>query len=79
LRVDRKVSKEKRRCGERVSSASVRKSGYESGRELDWMVVGFSAAQGEHRFVCLGVGKNAELLAKLGKHKTARAVCTSTG
>jgi len=43
---------------------------YASGRELDWMVIGFSPRK-QHLTLYLsgGLGTYADLLAKLGKHK----------
>ncbi len=45
---------------------------YESGRELDWMVVGFSPRKANTVLYGIGVEKQAELLAKLGKYKTGK-------
>jgi len=45
---------------------------YESGRELDWMVVGFSPRKANTVLYGIGVEKQAELLAKLGKFKTGK-------
>ena len=51
---------------------------YESGREMDWMVIGFSPRKANLTFY-VGIGSKADgttdydhLLAKLGKHKTSK-------
>lgn len=47
---------------------------YASGRELDWMITGFSPRKGNHTLYVLGGSKKQEkLLAKLGKHKTGKS------
>jgi Domain of unknown function (DU1801) len=43
---------------------------YDSGRELDWMIVGFSPRKANISLYGLSVGDN--LLAKLGKHKSSK-------
>ena len=44
---------------------------YASGRELDWMIVGFSPRKANITlYLSSGEKWNEELLAKLGKHKT---------
>jgi hypothetical protein len=45
---------------------------YDSGRELDWMMIGFSPRKGPLTLYGLGVNDQPELLAKLGKHKTGK-------
>lgn len=46
---------------------------YDSGRELDWMQIGFSPRkQNITLYLNLGTGWNEELLSKLGKHKTGK-------
>lgn len=46
---------------------------YESGRELDWMKIGFSPRkQNITLYLNLGSGWNDDLLSKLGKHKTGK-------
>ena len=46
---------------------------YESGREMDWMEIGFSPRKGKFAFYGLTGSANAdELLPKLGKHKTGK-------
>jgi len=46
---------------------------YESGRELDWMINGFSPRKGMFALYSLtGSEKAIELLEKLGKHKTGK-------
>ncbi|MBI3134387.1 MAG: DUF1801 domain-containing protein [Bacteroidetes bacterium] len=46
---------------------------YESGRELDWFVMGFSPRKQNFALYIPGtVGKQQDLLKKLGKHKTGK-------
>ena len=46
---------------------------YDSGRELDWMITGFSPRKGKFAlYSLLGSEKADELLIKLGKHKTGK-------
>ncbi|MEP6900688.1 MAG: DUF1801 domain-containing protein [Actinomycetota bacterium] len=46
---------------------------YESGRELDWMKIGFSPRKANLTlYLNLGCGWNEDLLATLGKHKTGK-------
>jgi len=46
---------------------------YESGRELDWFIMGFSPRKANLVFYIPGaVGKQPALLKKLGKHKTGK-------
>ena len=46
---------------------------YESGRELDWFVIGFSPRKQNMAFYISGtVEKQQALLKKLGKHKTGK-------
>jgi hypothetical protein len=46
---------------------------YESGRELDWMKIGFSTRkQNITLYLSLGTGWDENLLSKLGKHKTGQ-------
>jgi hypothetical protein len=46
---------------------------YESGRELDWMEIGFSPRKANLTlYLNLGEGWDEELLTKLGKHKTGK-------
>ena len=48
---------------------------YDSGRELDWMIIGFSPRKANLTLYGLGSsGKREELLAKLGKHTTGNPV-----
>ena len=42
-----------------------------SGREVDWLIIGFSPRKANiSLYMSLGTGWNNDLLAKLGKHKT---------
>lgn len=45
---------------------------YESGRELDWFVIGFSPRKHDLTLYGLGNWMEADLLKKLGKHKTGK-------
>lgn len=46
---------------------------YESGRELDWFIMGFSPRkQNFALYISNAVSKNEVLLKKLGKHKTGK-------
>lgn len=46
---------------------------YETGRELDWMIVGFSPRkQNLTLYLSIGDESSAERLARLGKHKTGK-------
>jgi hypothetical protein len=47
---------------------------YESGRELDWFLTGFSPRKQNFSVYIMGsLDKYGELLKKLGKHKTAKS------
>jgi len=44
---------------------------YSTGRELDWLIIGFSPRkQNLTLYMSIGEGWNEDLLSKLGKHKT---------
>ncbi|MBL7910421.1 MAG: DUF1801 domain-containing protein [Bacteroidia bacterium] len=45
---------------------------YESGRELDWFIMGFSPRKQNFALYISGAVENAALLKKLGKHKTGK-------
>jgi hypothetical protein len=46
---------------------------YESGRELDWMKIGFSPRKANITlYLHLGTGLNEDNLSRLGKHKTGK-------
>lgn len=45
---------------------------YESGRELDWFVMGFSPRKQNFALYVSGAVESAALLKKLGKHKTGK-------
>ena len=70
-----RVSKEPPKMwGKAIIGFGSRKLVYDSGRELDWMLVGFSPRK-SNTVLYLSLGgydKSAELLAKLGKHKTGK-------
>ena len=47
---------------------------YDSGRELDWMRIGFSPRKANiSLYIMDGFGKYDELMEKLGKHKTGKS------
>ena len=46
---------------------------YDSGRELDWFIMGFSPRKQNFAFYVGGAVEEAALLKKLGKHKTAKS------
>jgi hypothetical protein len=47
---------------------------YESGRELDWMLVGFSPRKANLTlYVMSGFSRYDELMARLGKYKTGKS------
>lgn len=45
---------------------------YESGRELDWFVIGLSPRKDALSLYITGAVENTKLLEKLGKHKTGK-------
>jgi hypothetical protein len=45
---------------------------YDSGRELDWMIVGFSPRKANLTLYALGGSEKPELMKRLGKHKTGK-------
>jgi hypothetical protein len=47
---------------------------YESGREGDWLVTGFSPRKQDLTlYIMMGFEKHADLLKQLGKHRTAKS------
>jgi hypothetical protein len=47
---------------------------YDSGRELDWMLTGFSPRKGNLTlYIIDGFAKHVDLMARLGKHKTGKS------
>ena len=69
------VSKQAPRMwGSAIIGFGSRKLVYESGRELDWMIVGFSPRkQNTVLYIMDGFARYDELLVKLGKHKTGKS------
>ena len=62
-----------RMWGSTIIGFGSRKLVYESGRELDWMMIGFSPRkQNTVLYVLNGFSGQDELLAELGKHKTGK-------
>lgn len=45
---------------------------YDSGRELDWMIVGFSPRKANLTLYALGGAEKPELMKRLGKYKTGK-------
>ena len=59
--------------GAAIIGFGVRHLKYESGREMDWMVTGFSPRKGNLTlYVNDSSGGSADLMAQLGKHKTGK-------
>lgn len=78
LEIFKKVTGEKPKMwGPAIIGFGLRHLKYESGRELDWMLIGFSPRKG-NLTLYLGLGspdgqkKFDDLLARLGKHKTGK-------
>ena len=81
LKVDEIMSRvtgeEPNMWGPSIIGYGLRHLKYESGREMDWMVIGFSPRKG-NLTLYLGLGaddgaaKYTDLLARLGKHKTGK-------
>ncbi len=46
---------------------------YESGRELDWFIMGFSPRKQNFALYISGAVENAVILKKLGKYKTGKS------
>lgn len=60
--------------GSAIIGFGSRKLVYESGRELDWMNVGFSPRKANITlYIMDGFAKYEPLLARLGKHKTGKS------
>jgi hypothetical protein len=59
--------------GSNIIGFGSRRLKYASGRELDWMLIGFSPRKGNLTLYILhGFEKQAALLKKLGKHSTGK-------
>ncbi len=73
LELFKRVSGEKPKMwGPAIVGFGSRKLKYESGRELDWMITGFSPRkQNMTLYVICDSPKQPALLAKLGKHSTS--------
>ncbi len=57
--------------GENIIGFGSRRMKYASGRELDWLIVGFSPRKANiSLYLSTGEAWNEQLLSKLGKHKT---------
>ena len=60
--------------GDSIVGFGTRRLRYESGRELDWLVVGFSPRKGATTLYLLdGFDGYEDLLGRLGKHKTGKS------
>jgi hypothetical protein len=65
------TASEPKMWGENIIGFGSRRMKYASGRELDWMIVGFSPRKANLTlYLSTGEAWNEELLSKLGKHKT---------
>lgn len=59
--------------GKNIIGFGNRRLKYASGRELDWMIVGFSPRKANLTlYLSTGENWNEDLLSKLGKHKTGK-------
>lgn len=68
------TGEEPKMWGPAIIGFGLRHLKYESGREMDWMVIGFSPRKG-NLTLYVGLGNDdryAEHLARLGKHKTGK-------
>ncbi len=74
LKIMEKATKAKAKMwGTAIIGFGDRRLKYESGRELDWFVMGFSPRKQNFAFYIPGtVEKQQTLLKKLGKHKTGK-------
>ena len=69
----RLTGEEPKMWGATIIGFGVRHLKYESGREMDWMVTGFSPRKGNLTlYVNDSSGGSADLMAQLGKHKTGK-------
>lgn len=68
------TGEEPKMWGPAIIGYGLRHLKYDSGREMDWMVIGFSPRKGNlSLYVGLGTdNKYHELLSRLGKHKTGK-------
>lgn len=59
--------------GENIIGFGRRRLKYATGREVDWMIIGFSPRKANLTlYLSTGENRNEELLAKLGKYKTGK-------
>ena len=64
------TGEEPKMWGPAIVGYGLRHLRYESGREMDWMIIGFSPRKGNITFyVHSGSPKESKLLEKIGKHK----------
>jgi hypothetical protein len=70
----RATGEEPRMWGPAIIGFGLRHLKYESGREMDWMLAGFSPRKGNlSLYITGGFPKYDELVAKLGKHKSGKS------
>jgi hypothetical protein len=63
------ATKDKARMwGSAIVGFGLKKVVYANGKENDWMAIGFSPRKGNIALYGLGISKQEDLLAKLGKH-----------
>lgn len=68
------TGKEPKMWGESIIGYDEYHAVYDSGRELDWMRIGFSPRKANITlYIMDGFGKYDELMEKLGKHKTGKS------
>lgn len=71
--MEKATNSEPKMWGANIIGFGSRHLKYESGRELDWMKIGFSPRKANITlYLNLGTGWNESLLSKLGKHKTGK-------
>ena len=75
LELMKRISKEEPRMwGTSIIGFGLHHLKYASGRELDWMLIGFSPRKGKTTlYITDGFDKYDEYLSRLGKHKTGKS------
>jgi hypothetical protein len=72
--MSRVSGEEPKMWGPAIIGFGLRHLKYESGREMDWMLTGFSPRKSNLTlYIMGGFKKYDELMAKLGKHKTGKS------
>ena len=70
----RVTGEEPKMWGPSIIGFGLRHLKYESGREMDWMITGFSPRKGTLTlYIMDGFKRYDELMASLGKHKTGKS------